>query len=138
MSNASLRILFGSFQHRRYAPKKGKTAGTKAPPYKTFLQALPDALRKLHATTEGVPIEDVQPVEYVYKNEKRTDSSQAPKGVIGWEMTEFVPIERENTDSGPDFDEPTSADQERCEPFELMECGMEPDYETLFAVLRHC
>ena len=33
-----------------------------------------------------------------------------------------------------DFDEPTSADiQDRCEPFELMEGGMEPDYETLFA-----
>ena len=68
------------FEHFRYSTEPATDAGAKGPAYSLFRDALPDALRLFLARKEGKPLEEIPPVEYLYrKGESTKDGAPAER-----------------------------------------------------------
>ena len=133
------------FEHFRYSTEPATDAGAKGPAYSLFRDALPDALRLFRARKEGKPLEEIPPVEYLYrKGEVTKDGAPAVRAVKGFGR---LPPNAPSTASAADVldevgavgdspyaDEPTlvCADLDRCPPYETSSEGMEPDYSELY------
>ena len=133
------------FEHFRYSTEPATDAGAKGPAYSLFRDALPDALRLFRARKEGKPLEEINPVEYLYrKGESTKDGAPAVRAVKGFGR---LPPNAPSTASAADVldevgaagdspyaDEPTlvCADLDRCPPYETSSEGMEPDYSELY------
>ena len=136
------------FEHFRYSTEPATDAGAKGPAYSLFRDALPDALRLFRARKEGKPLEEIPPVEYLYrKGEFTKDGAPAVRAVKGFGR---LPPNAPNASAAdvldevgaagdsPYVDEPTlvCADLDRCPPYETSSEGMEPDYSDLYNVER--
>ena len=73
------------FEHFRYSTEIATDAGAKGPAYSLFRDALPDALRLFRSLKEGKPLEEIPPVEYLYrKGEFTKDGKPAVRAVKGF------------------------------------------------------
>jgi hypothetical protein len=133
------------FEHFRYSTEPATDAGAKGPAYSLFRDALPDALRLFRARKEGKPLEEIPPVEYLYrKGECTKDGQPAVRAVKGFgRLPPNAPSTASAADvldevgaagDSPYVDEPTlvCADLDRCPPYETSSEGMEPDYSELY------
>ena len=64
------------FEHFGYAPEPGKDAGAKSREYALFRDALPDALRLFRSLKERKPLDQIPPVEYLYRPGQFTKDGQ--------------------------------------------------------------
>ena len=89
----------------RYAPERGKMAGSKAPIFPIFRQALPEALRRFRSAVEGIPLESVPRVEYSSRHNQTTKSGETSgRAIIGFEVRQTVSLEPTFV-RNPHFDE---------------------------------
>ena len=86
------------FKNFRYSTQPGKKAGTKGWEYALFRDALPDALRLFRARKEGKPLDEIPPVEYLYRKREFTTDGQpsvrAVKGFVEKEVAKDVGTKR--------------------------------------------
>ena len=89
------------FEHFRYVTEPATSAGAKGPAYALFRDALPEALRLFRSRKEGKPIDEIEPVVYIYrKHEALVGGQPAVRAIKGFDRlpTMDVPI-----DAGSDF-----------------------------------
>ena len=135
------------FEHFRYSTEPATDAGAKGPAYSLFRDALPDALRLFRARKEGKPLEEIPPVEYLYrKGESTKDGKPAVRAVKGFgrlptdvlstaSTTNVIEDEGGATEVNPYVNELSlvyPADLDQCPPYETSSEGMEPDYSELY------
>jgi len=68
-----------------YAPETGKKAGVRAHPFPEWRdEVLPGALRLYRARLEGVSVDEIPEVKFVYKREQAASGERAIRSIIGF------------------------------------------------------
>jgi hypothetical protein len=124
------------FDKYRYAPERGKEAGSKAPVYPFFRAALPVALRRFRSITERVPLDEIPEVSYSQRRVETTrDGAASNRALVGFE-TRQPPLPPQILPTSPYLQEEVAIDADVCPPHELEEAeGLEALYHAALSTV---